>query len=134
MLPVTIDKRGNGPSAEVIKTSTDKHKAFASKVFYRRRKIEPSGKQRFDRMSFVRYEIRQMIGHPRTHVSSQYFLACARIGIKTVEGRNDIPEQKRYSRRGRGHRQWSPPGGDCLHCSGGFRLGEGRKDPTSQVG
>src|SRR5262245_52934021 len=134
MLPVTIDKRRNGPSAEIIKPSTDKRKAFARKVFYRRRKIEPSGKPRFDGMSLVRCEIRQMIGHQRTHVSSQYLLARARIGIKTVEGRNDVPEQKRYSRRGRGHRQWSPPAGNCLHCSSGFRLRESGKDPTSQVG
>src|SRR5215510_15055103 len=131
MLPVTIDKRGDGPSAEIIKPSTDKRKAFASKVFYRRCKIQSRGKPRFDGMSLVRCEIRQMIGHQRTHVSSQYFLARASIGIKTVEGRNDVPEQKRYSRRGRGHRQWSPPTGDCLHCSGGFRLREGRENTTS---
>src|SRR5262249_26229567 len=105
MLPVTIDKGGDGPSAEVIKPSTNKRKAFGRKVFYRRCKIESRGKPGVDGVSLVRREIRQVIGHQRTHVSSQYFLAHARIGIKTVEGRNDSPEQERYRGHGRAHRK-----------------------------
>src|SRR5262245_2484803 len=134
MLPVTIDKCGDGPSAEIIKSSTDKQKAFASKVFDRRCKIESRGKPGFDGVSLVRSEIRQVIGHQRTHVSSQYFLARARVGATAVQCRNDTPEQKRYSGHGRANRQWPPPTRNGFRSFDRLRLRESRKDTTSQVG
>src|SRR4030095_15103570 len=52
MLPVTIDKRSDRSSAEIIKASADQGKAFAGEVFYRRCEIESRGKPGFDGVSF----------------------------------------------------------------------------------